>query len=51
MVFSQETHSAIYQFELQGERPEITTGSLIWVGNEWAVYGSLLTVIEIAYNM
>lgn len=46
MFFAQETHSAICQYELQGERPGITTGSIIWAGNEWAVYGSLLTVIE-----
>lgn len=39
------------QFELQGERPEITTGSLIWVSNDWAVYGSLLNVIGIGYDM
>lgn len=51
MIFAQETHSAIGQFELQGERPEITTGSLTWTGDERAVYGSLVSVIGNCYNM
>lgn len=51
MLFAQETYSAPCQFELQGERSEIITGSCIWAGNEWAAYGSLLAVIGNCYNV
>lgn len=51
MLLAPETHSAMCQFELQGERPEITADSHIQAGNECVAYGPLLTMIEHCYDL
>lgn len=51
MLLAPETHSAMCQFELQGERPEITAGSHIQAGNECVAYGPLFTMIVHCYAL